>query len=131
MQTTSIASLHARHVPALSGGERQLVTVARALAQEPAILLLDEPTSHLDLANKQRVLSVLRQLREQGRTIAFSTHDPAAAAAIADFVILLRAGRLLAAGPLAEVFTSERLSATYGVDVEVITHRGRPLVATA
>jgi len=77
------------------------------------------------------VLGVLRQLSNEGRSVIFSTHDPTAAAAIADHVVLLRDGRLLAAGPLADTFTSERLSATYGVDVEVITYRGRPLVVAS
>jgi iron complex transport system ATP-binding protein len=130
LDVAGLTHLQGRPVPALSGGERQLTTVARALAQEPAILLLDEPTSHLDLANKRRVLQVLRQLSHSGRSVVFSTHDPTAAAAIADHVVLLRDGRLLAAGSLADAFTSERLSATYGVDVEVISYRGRPLVVS-
>lgn len=128
--TTGIASLEKRTVPSLSGGERQLVTIARALAQLPTILLLDEPTSHLDLANARRILHVLRSLKEAGKTIVLTTHDPNAAAAIADYVILLRAGRVLSSGPAAVVLNAEHLSATYGVDVEVLEVKGRPLVLT-
>jgi len=128
LRTAGIAALAHRAVPSLSGGEKQLATVARALAQEPQILLLDEPTSHLDLANARRILGVLRALREGGKTIVLTTHDPNAAAAVADEAILLREGRVLAAGPTGNVFTSQHLSATYGVPVEVIPVRGRPLV---
>jgi len=128
LDATGIAALARRSVPALSGGERQLATVARALAQEPRVLLLDEPTSHLDLANVRRILGVLRSLRADGRTIVLTTHDPNAAAAIADDVLLMRGGQVIAAGPTGSVMDSERLSATYGVTVEVVEVRGRPLV---
>jgi iron complex transport system ATP-binding protein len=128
--TAGIESLGNRPVPELSGGERQLVTVARALAQQPAILLLDEPTSHLDLANARRILHVLRSLKESGKTIVFTTHDPNAAAAIADYVILLRAGKVLSSGPVATTLTAELLSATYGVNVEVMQANGRLWVLT-
>jgi iron complex transport system ATP-binding protein len=125
-----IGLLSERPVPSLSGGERQLVTVARALAQQTMILLLDEPTSHLDLANARRILHVLRSLKETGKTIVLTTHDPNAAAAIADYVILLKAGKVLSAGPVSVALTAEHLSATYGVDVEVFEVKGRPWVLT-
>jgi iron complex transport system ATP-binding protein len=128
--STGIAHLEYRSVPSLSGGERQLATVARALAQEPEILLLDEPTSHLDLANARRILKVLHSLKESGKTIVLTTHDPNAAAAVADWVILLREGRIAASGPAHTVLASEPLSATYGINVEVMTVRNRPLVLT-
>jgi iron complex transport system ATP-binding protein len=102
--------------------------VARALAQEPRILLLDEPTSHLDLANTHRILEVLQRLRAAGQTVLFSTHDPNSAAAVADYVILLREGEVQTAGRTAEVLTSEHLSATYGVPVEVVPLRDRLFV---
>lgn len=128
LEAVGLAALARRPVPALSGGERQLATVARALAQEPRVLLLDEPTSHLDLANVRRILGVLRSLRADGRTIVLTTHDPNAAAAIADDVLLMRQGQVIAAGPTGSVMNSEWLSATYGVQVEVIQMHGRPLV---
>jgi iron complex transport system ATP-binding protein len=130
LAAAGIARLERRAVPSLSGGERQLATVARALAQEPTILLLDEPTSHLDLANARRILKVLRSLKEAGKTIVLTTHDPNAAAAVADHVILLRAGEALSSGPTAVALTSAHLSSTYGVEVEVLQIRGRPLVMT-
>jgi iron complex transport system ATP-binding protein len=130
LATAGIDALEKRSVPSLSGGERQLAIVARALAQEPAILLLDEPTSHLDLANARRILHVLKRLKEKGKTIILTTHDPNAAAAIADHMILLRAGRVLASAPSALALNSENLSATYGVKVEVSEIQGRRHVLT-
>ena len=130
LETVGIASLERRVVPELSGGERQLVTIARALVQESEILLSDEPTAHLDLANTRRVLDVMRALGRHGRTLVFTTHDPNLATAIADHVVLLRDGRVLAAAPTTEAMTAERLGATYGVDVEIVDVGGRPLVIT-
>ena len=120
LETVGLDALRARPVTALSGGERQLAMVARALAQAPRILLLDEPTSHLDLANRRAVQQVLRKLASQGVTVVFSTHDPHLAAGMADHAVLMRAGALLAAGPLEAVFTPESLGATYGIDVQVV-----------
>ena len=120
LDTVGLAGLQDRAVTALSGGERQLAMIARALAQAPRILLLDEPTSHLDLANRQAVQNVLRKLADQGVTIIFTTHDPHLAAAMADHAVLIRGGSLLAAGPLETVFTAERLSATYGIALRVV-----------
>ncbi|MBN1262327.1 MAG: ABC transporter ATP-binding protein [Anaerolineae bacterium] len=117
-----------RPIQALSGGERQLVMIARALAQQPRILLLDEPTSHLDLSNKGRVLNVIRQLANDGVTSIFTTHEPELAASVADYVVLMHAGETLAAGALDEVFTSENLSRTYEVPVCVLQVAGRRLV---
>jgi iron complex transport system ATP-binding protein len=117
-----------RPAPALSGGERQLAMVARALAQKPRILLLDEPTSHLDLSNRDRILNVLRALAHDGVTIIFTTHDPNLVAAMADSVVLMRQGALLSAGPIATTLTAKHLSATYGLPVEVVSLHGRPFI---
>lgn len=128
LQSVGIASLAHRPVTSLSGGEKQLATVARALTQAPEVLLLDEPTSHLDLANARRVLGVMRSLRGEGRTILWTTHDPNAATAIASDVLLMRNGRVVAHGPVAEVMTSTLLSATYDVPVQVVDVDGRKMV---
>jgi iron complex transport system ATP-binding protein len=93
-------------------------------------LLLDEPTSHLDLANARRILNVMRSLKKAGKTVVFTTHDPNAAAAAADFVILLRGGKVISCGTTIDELTTTNLSATYGVAVEVLTVNGRPLVLT-
>ena len=123
-----LAHLVHRSIQSLSGGERQLVMVARALAQRPRILLLDEPTSHLDLANKERVLATLAQQAVQGVTVVFTTHEPNQAAAAASFVVLMREGRVLEAGPMDAVITADHLTETYGVPVEVVEVRGRRIV---
>jgi len=128
LSALGIADLGQRTVASLSGGEKQLVVVARALAQEPAVFLMDEPTSHLDLANRRRILQVVAKLAAGGKTVLFTTHDPNAAAAVAGEVVLLRRGHVLAAGPTEQVLTVENLSKTYGVDVHVIEFEGRPLV---
>jgi len=124
VERAGLSSLAARSVTALSGGELQLALVARALAQEPRILLMDEPTSHLDLANKVRVLDLIRGLAADGVTVLFTTHEPEAAAAATN-IVLMKDGRALRAGPLEEVFTTEDLSATYGIPVNVSLVGGR------
>lgn len=119
LRVVGIEPLQGRVVTALSGGEQQLVTLARALAQQPRLLLLDEPTAHLDLGNQVRVLEVMRRLCADGVTVLFTTHDPNAAAAVADHAVLMRQGQVLAAAPTAEALTADNLRATYGVPVEV------------
>jgi iron complex transport system ATP-binding protein len=120
-----MAHMQNRPVPFMSGGERQLAAVARALAQESQILLMDEPTSHLDLANARRILRLIRKIAEQGRTVVFTTHDPNAAAAVANHIVLLKHQQLLASGPTVETLTRPLLSATYDETIEVVeTQRG-------
>lgn len=117
IQRVGLNELISRPLTHMSGGERQLATIARALTQQPAVLLLDEPTSHLDLANRRRVRDVLRQLVSDGITVICTTHDPALAAGMADAIVLMRAGEVVAAGPTETTLTSEKLSATYGLPV--------------
>jgi len=129
LETVGMASLWHRPMAALSGGERQLVILARALAQEPAVLLLDEPTSHLDVHNARRILELMSALRDRGLTVIFTTHDPNAAAVTADHIVLMRRGRVLHAGSGAEALTVGHLSATYDTPIDVLQDRqGRPLV---
>jgi len=128
IDTTGLSSLRFRSVPSMSGGERQMASIARALAQGTEILLLDEPTSHLDISNTRRVLDLMRLLSRKEKTIIFTTHDPNAAASIADYVVLLREGIVLNAGPLRSVLTSRNLSMTYGTEVQVLDMTERPVV---
>jgi iron complex transport system ATP-binding protein len=105
----------------ISGGERQLALVARALAQEPRILVLDEPTASLDFGNQVRVLDAVRSLSEShGMAVLLSTHHPEQAFACADRVAVLAGGELLRIGPPVEVVTAETLRACYGVEVAVL-----------
>jgi iron complex transport system ATP-binding protein len=128
LSSLNLMGLRRRSILELSAGERQMVILARALTQEPKVLLLDEPTAHLDLANSHRVLTTLSRLAADGMTVAFATHDPAAAIQIADQIVLLRQGRALAKGPPTEVLTADLLQATYGIPVRVINLEGRPFV---
>lgn len=118
------------HTPiqSLSGGERQLIMIARALVQQPSILLLDEPTSHLDLSNRSRVLSLLRRLSRQNVTIVFTTQSPETAIAVAEYGVLMREGNTLASGPVADVLTANYLTATYGVPIEVHEVAGKRVI---
>lgn len=128
LATVGLTHLQARPAPALSGGEIQLAMIARALTQNPRVLLLDEPTSHLDLSNRERVSSVLEKLSRDGVTVIFTTHDPNLVAAMADYVVLLRQGAVLAAGAMRDTLTSDNLTLTYGIPVQVISWAGRLVV---
>lgn len=108
-----------RSITTLSAGEKQLVMTARSLAQEPQLLLMDEPTSHLDLANTARLLECIGMLSAGGVTVLLTTHDPHLASACATDVALMREGKILFDGPCSESLTSERLGETYGIPVEV------------
>jgi iron complex transport system ATP-binding protein len=126
-----LAGLSKRDITTLSGGERQLASIARSIAQRPKLMILDEPTSHLDLANKSRVLAILDSLATGGTTVLFTTHEPEVAAAAARTLVLMREGRILASGPLSETMTSEALTATYGIPVRVARFEGRIIVLWA
>ncbi|TVQ36639.1 MAG: ABC transporter ATP-binding protein [Spirochaetaceae bacterium] len=108
-----------RGITTLSAGERQLVMTARSLAQQPRLLLMDEPSSHLDLANTARLLRRIAALAHSGVTVLLTTHDPRVASACATEVALMRDGRILFDGPTHDALTAELLSATYGIEVEV------------
>lgn len=128
LQQVGLEEIARRSINSLSGGERQLAMLARALAQQPRLLLLDEPTSHLDLSNKSRLVTLMRRLVTEGATILLSTHEPEVAAMIATHLVLMRKGQLLQSGLLADILTAENLSACYGVPVEVLSVDSRKLV---
>lgn len=118
MQCTHLAD---RWLADLSGGQRQLVFLAQALAGDPTILLLDEPISALDLRHQLTVLTVLRRLaRDQGIAVVVILHDITAAARFADRIAVLAAGRLVSLGPPTEVVTADMIATVFGVDAEVI-----------
>lgn len=114
-----IADLAGRAYTELSGGERQLVLIARALAQQPSCLVMDEPTANLDLANQARVLEVIDALKALGLAVVFSSHDPNHAFMCAVRVALMEEGALVAIGPPDDVMTGESLRKLYRVALSV------------
>ncbi len=122
MKRTATAHLARRRIDRLSGGELQRVFIARALCQEPEILLLDEPTSFLDMAHQIQIMDILEGLkREKGMTVMMISHDINLAAMYGDRLLLLADGRAAAAGTPREVVTQERMEAAYGCRVQVET----------
>lgn len=121
LERLGIERLAERPYTLISGGERQLVLIARALAQEPAYVILDEPTASLDFGNQGRVMSEIRRLAAEGLGVLFTTHDPNQALRHADRVMMIRDGQALASGPARELLTPERLQQLYGVPVETVT----------
>ncbi|HSN20139.1 MAG TPA: ABC transporter ATP-binding protein [Usitatibacter sp.] len=119
LERLGIAALADRPIHRVSGGERQLALIARALATEATHILMDEPAANLDFGNQSLVLEEVSRLRGSGVAVLFSTHHPDHALRIADRVVMIRGGGTMAAGPTAEVVNSENLSALYGRPVEV------------
>jgi iron complex transport system ATP-binding protein len=133
MELADIRHLADRAVTALSGGERQRTLVAMCLAQEPKILLLDEPTNHLDLAHQLSILDLIARLNRDGLSVVAVFHDLNLAAEYCSRLVLLKDGRIAAAGEPAEVITEEMIRHVYGVKVAIESNRvsQRPHVVLA
>lgn len=122
MGETGTAHLAGKYLDQLSAGEKQRVVIARALAQQPRLLLLDEPMTHLDLSHQREILGLLTQLKvERGLTIIVVSHDLNAAAAVADRLLLLKQGAVVTVGLPKEVMQSEILERAYGCAVWIDT----------
>ncbi|MCJ2071533.1 ABC transporter ATP-binding protein [Methylobacterium sp. J-030] len=117
LATLGIGHLAGAVYTEISGGERQLALIARALSGEPRLLVMDEPTASLDFGNQARVLGQIRRLALANIAVLFSTHDPGHALLCADRVMALHAGRLVADGPSTETVTPALLRLIYGIDV--------------
>jgi iron complex transport system ATP-binding protein len=126
LERTGIAPLARRRLATLSAGERQLATLARGLAQEPRVLLLDEPAAHLDVGHQLRLFRVLDEVRAGGVAVLAVIHDLQRAAAWAERMVLLAAGRVAAEGPPDAVLASEECARAFDVKVRGHTVPGSP-----
>src|SRR6185436_10512599 len=123
LAATGTAALEARQFATLSGGEKQRVVIASALAQSSDVLLLDEPTTALDIGFQHEIASLLSKLnRERGTTMVISTHDLNLAAMLCTELVLMKSGRVLAQGPTREVLTANNIRRLYGIDADVADH---------
>ena len=123
MIATGVAHLAGRAYMTLSGGEKQRVVIASALAQQPKVLLLDEPTASLDLGYQLEIASLLKELnRGRGVTMVLATHDLNLAASVCDTLVLVREGRVLMQGAAREVLNSSTVEQLYGVIADVTFH---------
>jgi iron complex transport system ATP-binding protein len=120
LEAFGIAHLAPRAYTMISGGERQLVLLARALAQEPQFIVLDEPTASLDFGNQGKVMREIRALAASGHGVLFTTHDPNHALRAADRAYLLRDGERIAEGAVRDVLTRMQLEGLYGAPVETV-----------
>lgn len=129
IETVGISHLKERPYTKISGGERQLVLIARALAQESPILLLDEPTSHLDFRNQIYVLDKVRDIaRQKGLTALTTLHDPNLAMLFSDRVVIINNGHIISDGAPQSVITEDNLKRVYRIDVSVINYNGARVI---
>lgn len=127
MARCDLDHLRTRTIDRLSGGERQRVAIARCVATEPAVLLLDEPTAHLDVEHTLAILTLCRTLASTGTAIAVAMHDLGTVLRFASHAALLHGGRMVASGRPGDVLTPGRCRQVFGVDIEVLaTADGRP-----
>ncbi|WP_439622065.1 ABC transporter ATP-binding protein [Shinella sp.] len=119
LESLGITGLADTSCTEISGGERQLALIARALAQQARIIVMDEPTANLDYGNQMRLLAHIRTLAGQGLAIVLSTHNPDHALQVADRVALLKDGTLMALGAPADTLTPQTLKDIYGIDVVI------------
>ena len=127
LERLEIADLADRHIRQLSGGQQQRMFLARALLRRPELLLLDEPTSGVDVRTRHEVLHLLGELNAEGLSIVLTTHDLNGIAAHLPHLVALRT-RVIAQGTPAQVIRPDVLEATFGADMEVLSHAGMPIV---
>ena len=130
LERLGIGGLGDRHIRSLSGGQQQRVFLARAMIGEPDLLLLDEPTSGVDIKTRDDILHLLADLNQDGMTIILTTHELNSVAAHLPWVICVN-GRVIAEGDPDQIFTSAILGQTYGADLRVVRQEGSLLVADA
>jgi cobalamin transport system ATP-binding protein len=127
LERLDLGKLANRPLRTLSGGEQQRAVLARALAQEAPVLLLDEPTTSLDIGRQQQVLELVADLRDGELTVISAMHELTLASQFGDRLLLLSGGRLVAAGEPGEIATEALIERHYGADVRVVTENGVPI----
>lgn len=129
MEELGITGLKKRRYTMLSGGERQLVMIARAIAQDTPVLLLDEPISHLDFRNQILVLKKMREVaRRKGLITLLTIHDPNLAAIFSDRVVMINNGSVISEGKPGQVISEEVLRRLYGIDVSLLPYNGMRII---
>jgi iron complex transport system ATP-binding protein len=129
LEMIGISHLKDKPYTQISGGERQLTLIARALVQETPVIILDEPTSHLDFKNQQLILHKIKEITKEKKLVTVVTlHDPNLASLFSDKVVILKEGRVLYDGHPNEVIVKKILKETYGIEIEVIKHNGVNIV---
>ena len=129
LKLLNIEDLAMRDINELSGGQQQKIYIACALTQEPEVLLLDEPTSNLDIRHQLEVLDIIKKIvSERGISVIMAIHDLNLAARYTDRIIIMNGGTIFAAGEPFSVLTTENIKYAYGVEVEVNVHAGRPYI---
>ena len=125
----NIEELAMRDINELSGGQQQKVFIARALTQEPNVLLLDEPTSNLDIRHQLEVMDIIKNIvREKQISAIMAIHDLNLASRYADRIVMMHSGKIFSAGDSESALTPENIEHVYGVEVKVSNHDGRPYI---
>jgi len=128
MKMTQTVEFAHRALSELSGGEAQCVMIARALAQQPSVMLLDEPTSHLDIKNQLKIYRLMQRLaHDWGMAVVCVSHDVNLAGRFADELVLMNKGEAIGAGPPEEIINSDVLGKAYDVEIELINSPGEPI----
>ncbi len=127
LERLGLGGLAGRHIRELSGGQQQRVFLARALISQPKLLLLDEPTSGVDVKTRNDVLELLYEINRQGIALILTTHDLNSVASLLPYLVCMNGG-IIAQGKVEEVFNPEVLNRTYNSDMQVIYHDGKPVV---
>ena len=127
LERFNISHLSHKLTSSISGGERQLVILARAIAQGSHILILDEPTANLDYGNQFKVMNTISSLKDMGYSIILSTHNPEQALWFSDKVMFLNDNKILAHGNTDDVMTSENLKTIYDIPIDIIEKNGRKI----
>jgi len=131
LESVGVSHLAERCYTRISGGERQMTLIARAIAQDAPLLLLDEPTSHLDFKNQHRVLEMVHRIAaDKGLTVLMTLHDPNLAAFFADQVVMLKQGRIVADGQPEDVLQEDVLANLYDIGIGIASGEGRRLIYT-